>query len=280
MKPVAEAAEAFERETGIAIHFQYGGSATLLNSLNGRPQTYSSLPTPTPSKSARKKGSYVKTSSQNRPQSSQSLKKPARHPFPKIISRRCPTRPSQPERKYRKASKTGLGTRWDEAQAKAVTLLPTVTELATAITVGSADATILWDSTARQFDQATIIEVPEQHTPVKPASASPIKLRPPPTHSDSPAFSQLSRGGDTFQRFDLPDPRRSLGREAGAHHLLRWRQPPPIESLLNQFRDREGIDMVTVFNGGILCSAEAMQETENPRLPDAYYACDVCFVLP
>lgn len=57
---------------------------------------------------------------------------------------------------------------------------------------------------------------------------------------------------------------------------------PAVEKLLNEFSEREGISMTTVFNGcGILCAAmQTMTDTKNPRFPDAYYACDVCFVPP
>ncbi|MDF1815135.1 MAG: substrate-binding domain-containing protein, partial [Verrucomicrobiales bacterium] len=49
-----------------------------------------------------------------------------------------------------------------------------------------------------------------------------------------------------------------------------------------EFRDREGIELTTVFNGcGILCAAmQTMTDSANPRFPDAYFACDLCFVPP
>lgn len=57
---------------------------------------------------------------------------------------------------------------------------------------------------------------------------------------------------------------------------------PAVEELLREFSDREGISITTVFNGcGILCAAmQTMSDSENPRFPDAYYACDLCFVPP
>jgi ABC-type molybdate transport system substrate-binding protein len=57
---------------------------------------------------------------------------------------------------------------------------------------------------------------------------------------------------------------------------------PAIEKLVQEFADREGITVTTVFNGcGILCaSMKAMKDAANPKFPDAYYACDVCFVPP
>ena len=57
---------------------------------------------------------------------------------------------------------------------------------------------------------------------------------------------------------------------------------PAVEQLLTDFADREGITLTTVFNGcGILCAAmQTMSDPENPSFPDAYFACDVCFVPP
>lgn len=57
---------------------------------------------------------------------------------------------------------------------------------------------------------------------------------------------------------------------------------PAIEGLLREFAEREGATLTTVFNGcGILCaSMKAMTNSSNPRFPDAYYACDLCFVPP
>ncbi|MDZ4286429.1 MAG: substrate-binding domain-containing protein, partial [Prosthecobacter sp.] len=57
---------------------------------------------------------------------------------------------------------------------------------------------------------------------------------------------------------------------------------PAIEKLVQEFANREGITVTTVFNGcGILCaSMKAMEDVANPKFPDAYYACDVCFVPP
>ena len=57
---------------------------------------------------------------------------------------------------------------------------------------------------------------------------------------------------------------------------------PAVEELLKEFADREGVELTTVFNGcGILCAAmQTMTDSESPRFPDAYFACDLCFVPP
>lgn len=55
-----------------------------------------------------------------------------------------------------------------------------------------------------------------------------------------------------------------------------------IDALLREFSDREGVTVTTVFNGcGILCATmKTMVDAEDPKFPDAYYACDLCFVPP
>ena len=63
---------------------------------------------------------------------------------------------------------------------------------------------------------------------------------------------------------------------------------PAVEKLLADFSDREGVTLSTVFNGcGILCAsmktmeaADSMAGEKVTHFPDAYYACDLCFVPP
>ncbi len=52
---------------------------------------------------------------------------------------------------------------------------------------------------------------------------------------------------------------------------------PAVEELVKEFAEREAVDVTTVFNGcGVLCAQmQAMEE-----FPDAYFACDLCFVPP
>ena len=52
--------------------------------------------------------------------------------------------------------------------------------------------------------------------------------------------------------------------------------------LLKKFADREGVSVTTVFNGcGILCATmKTMGDAKAAKFPDAYYACDLCFVPP
>ena len=56
-----------------------------------------------------------------------------------------------------------------------------------------------------------------------------------------------------------------------------------LEPLLKQFADREGVRIDTVYNGcGVLCASlkTIASEWRALALPDAYYACDLCFVPP
>jgi ABC-type molybdate transport system substrate-binding protein len=57
---------------------------------------------------------------------------------------------------------------------------------------------------------------------------------------------------------------------------------PALEPLLKAFSDREGVVINTVYNGcGVLCaSLKTIAERGGNQLPDAYFACDLCFVPP
>ncbi len=100
-----------------------------------------------------------------------------------------------------------------------------------------------------------------------------------------------------FARYaGAPEQGGAILRQHGFPEILgdRWAEKPDlilysggvnrlaIEKLLKQFADREGINITTVFNGcGILCATmKAMSTAPNGRFPDAYYACDLCFVPP
>ena len=56
---------------------------------------------------------------------------------------------------------------------------------------------------------------------------------------------------------------------------------PAIENVLTRFCEREGAQIKTVYNGcGVLCATMRAATANSANLPDAYYACDICFVSP
>jgi molybdate transport system substrate-binding protein len=174
---------------------------------------------------------------------------------------------------------------WEQLAARAAVMKPTVTEIAADLSLGTVDAAILWDATVPQFKGLAAVDVPELKDRVENASAAVLAAT-----TQSVAALKFARylaapekGGAVFQShgFQL----------AGGD---KWAEKPDlilysggvnrlaVEKLLRQFADREGVNVTTVFNGcGILCATmKTMGDATNPKFPDAYYACDLCFVPP
>jgi len=184
-----------------------------------------------------------------------------------------------------RVSKAALGDTWAKLAARATVMKPTVTEIAADLSLGAVDAAILWDATVPQFKGLIAVEVPELKDRAENASAAVLAFCPQPAAALKFAryLAAPEQGGAVFQShgFQL----------AGGD---KWAEKPElilysggvnrlaIEKLLKQFADREGVNVTTVFNGcGVLCATmKTMDSATSPRFPDAYYACDLCFVPP
>jgi ABC-type molybdate transport system substrate-binding protein len=181
--------------------------------------------------------------------------------------------------------KKALGDRYTTLAAKIAVLKPTVTEIASDVQIGAADAAIVWDSTVPQFKGTEAIDLPEFANITENATAAVL------AHSQqAPAALKFARylaapekGGEVFKKCGFTP----VGGDkwAAMPELILYSgsvNRVALEPLLRAFADREGIKVTTVFNGcGILCaSMKSMQDAADPRFPDAYYACDLCFVPP
>src|SRR5207302_8662408 len=70
-----------------------------------------------------------------------------------------------------RVSRKALGDTWEKLAAHVTVMKPTVTEIASDITLGTVDAGILWDATVPQFQETQAIEVPELSSQKENASA-------------------------------------------------------------------------------------------------------------
>jgi molybdenum ABC transporter molybdate-binding protein len=184
-----------------------------------------------------------------------------------------------------RATQAALGAQWEALASRATVMKPTVTEIASDLSLGTVDAAIVWDSTVGQFAGLECVEVPELKGRVENASAAVLA-----SSTQAAAALRFARylaapekGGAMFQQHgfipaggDRWEPRPTLILYSGGVNR------PAIESLLGEFAAREGVEITTVFNGcGILCAAmKAMGDASNPKFPDAYYACDLSFIPP
>lgn len=184
-----------------------------------------------------------------------------------------------------KVSKRLLGAQWDALAKQVVVMKPAVTEVAADVQLHTADAAIVWDATITQFKELEGVTAPEISKHEENASAAVLAACNQPQEALKLAryLAAPDKGGKIFQAqgFKLAGgdnwavkPEMILY-SGGVNRLA-------IEKLLQEFSDREGVTVTTVFNGcGILCAAmKTMGDSSNPQFPDAYYACDVCFVPP
>jgi molybdenum ABC transporter molybdate-binding protein len=174
---------------------------------------------------------------------------------------------------------------WDQLAARAAVMKPTVTEIAADLSLGAVDAAITYDSTVGQFKGLEAVAAPEFAKREEVATVGVL------------SFCEQPAAALKFARY-LAAPEKGGGHFKAVGFVPvagdRWAAKPElilysggvnrlaVQNLLTNFATREGVSLTTVFNGcGILCAAmKTMGDSSHPKFPDAYYACDLCFVPP
>lgn len=174
---------------------------------------------------------------------------------------------------------------WDSISKRVAVTKPTVTEVANDVQVGAVDAAVVWDATVAQFQDLQAVPTKELAPESEDVVAGVVASTKQPTAALRFAryLAAPDRGGAYFKPAGYAvadgDP---------------WQEKPEftlysgsvnrvaIEKLLQQFEAREGARINTVYNGcGILCATmRTLATTKGAKVPDAYYACDLCFVPP
>jgi len=167
--------------------------------------------------------------------------------------------------------------KWSELGKRVTVFKPTVNDVANDVKIGSVDAGIVWDATARQYPELAIVPVPLFDTATETISIGVLKSSTQPAAALRFAryLGARDKGLKAFARYyyepvegdewaDSPE----IVLFSGA--MLR----PGIEKTLKEFEAREGCRITTVYNGcGILCA----QMRAGAR-PDAYFSCDTSFM--
>lgn len=288
-KPVEAAAVDFEKETGVRVELQYGGTGTLLSQL--RVAAVGDLFIAADEGSlgdARKLGiirevlplarqHVVIAVARGNPKGIASLDDLEKEGVRLAL-------PNPEAASIGKVARRLLGSRWDKLVGKAAVMKPTVTEIAADVKLGACDAALVWDSTVPSF-ALDAVRLPELSGPNERVSAAVLSSATVPALALKFAryLSAPEKGNVIFQREGF----QAIGgdRWESTPELVLYSggiNRPAIEGLVQQFADREGIRVTTVFNGcGILCAAmKSMRDPTHPKFPDVYYACDVCFVPP
>jgi len=184
-----------------------------------------------------------------------------------------------------RVTKRVLGERWPVFSSKVTVLKPTVMDIATDVKIGSVDAAVVWDSTAAQFPTLEAVWVPEFTKAAENASVAVLAGSKQPTAALRFAryLTAPEKGGPIFAAKGFKPAPGDRWEERPKFVLYSGSvNRPAVQQTLQEFADREGVDLTTVFNGcGVLCaSMKAMSKNPGAKLPDVYYACDVCFVPP
>ena len=176
---------------------------------------------------------------------------------------------------------------WEKLLKRKVAFAGNVNEAAQDVKIGAADASLVWDATAREF-AVDAVEAPElQGHGTEVAAIGVVAATKAPTAALHFAryLTAADRGGRIYQKnhfqpiedADAWEDRPALVLMAGA--MLK----PGIDDLVGAFKIREGVDITTIYAGCGLHVAQmkamkAGQTAASTHFPDAYFSCDVSFM--
>ncbi|MFM2091261.1 MAG: hypothetical protein RLZZ127_1750 [Planctomycetota bacterium] len=288
--PVEEAAAAFTTDSGVRVQLEYGGSGDLESRLlvSGAGDLY--IPADA-SYIERMRGRGVVREAIPLARQMPVLAVPAGNPkgvkdLADVRARNLRLGAPNPESaSLGRVLRTRLGDGWPAFHAALAVTKPTVNEVATDVVAGSLDAAILWDATARMVPGLMVIPLPEFGDAPETVTAGVLAASARPT--DALAFARFlaapETGNPVFAKHGLtPVPGDAWSLRPQVVLFSGAVNRKAMVGILETFSQREGVDISTTFNGcGILCAAmDAMQKGGAGRFPDAYYACDICFVAP
>lgn len=289
-KPLEAVAEAFRKECGVEIQFQFGGSGTLLSQIRVAKigDLFIAADDET-LKTAREAGCVreVLPFATQTPVIGVVRGNPKQvNVFADLFKKDLRVAIANPEAaSIGKSVRAAAGPGWEAFAANVTVMKPTVTEIAADLSLGAVDAAVIWDSLVGQFAGIEAVYVPELNARAEKASAGILEA------SQNPAEALK------FARFISAPEKGGALIEAAGYHLIPgdvWSPKPElvlysggvnrpaVEGLLSKFANREGVGVTTVFNGcGVLCATmKTMDAAGKSKYPDAYYACDLCFVPP
>ena len=282
--PVEAVAREYEKAYGVPVQLQFGGSGTLLSSIRvvkagdlflAADESYI--------KSARDFGLLAETIplarqrpvivvAKGNPKNIRSLDDLQRNDVRVALAN--PDAASIGRTVRALLQKAGL---WAELEKHATVFKPTVNDIANDVKIGSVDAGIVWDATARQYPELELVTVPlfapaQETISIGVLNAS---VQPAAALRFARYLGARDKGLKQFEKFyyepvdgdewaDTPE----IVLFSGA--MLR----PGIETALKEFEQREGCRFTTVYNGcGILCA-----QMRAGQRPDAYFSCDTSFM--
>jgi molybdenum ABC transporter molybdate-binding protein len=290
--PVEKAAAAFEEECGCTVELRFGASEELLTKLKVTRQGDLFLPADDSYVAEARQLGLVE---QDYPLARLTAVAVLRADFPKPSQDvtwddlfRPGFRLAQPNpdaAAIGKLTRQGLTEAglWERIERSRAVSVGTVTEAANAVSLGSADGAIIWDSVAARYPALKVVQLP--HLDRVTANVTAAVCRGAESRAEARRFAEYLAGqGQTHfraagyapahepPRSKAPGPRRGETTEvvlyAGA--MLR----PAIEETVQEFERREHVRVTRVYNG---CGILVGQMRAGGR-PDVYFACDPRFM--
>jgi molybdenum ABC transporter molybdate-binding protein len=286
-EPVAAVAEAYEKECGVAVQLQYGGSGTLLSNLQvakqgdlyvagdesyiNRARAQDLVDEAIPLATMRpvlvvKQGNPAGVSSVRdllRPEVRTALGNPGAAAVGKLARQLL--------------TEAGVWADVEKAVRSRGVFKPTVNEVANDVKLGTVEAGIVWDATANQYPELEALPLPGAETAGMHVTVGVLRAAKHPTAALRFAryLGARDRGLEEFARGGF----RPVEGD-------RWAEVPEItyfsggvnrrgiEETIRAFEEREGVRITTVYNGcGILLGQIKLGEK-----PDVYHTCDATFM--
>jgi molybdate transport system substrate-binding protein len=166
---------------------------------------------------------------------------------------------------------------WAGFEKRVTVFKPTVNDVANDVKIGSVDAGIVWDATARQYPELEIVEVPLFDPVAETITIGVLKSSTQPAAALRFAryLGASDKGLNQFRKFHYEPADGDPWAESPEILLFSGAMlRPGIEKTLKEFEQREGCRITTVYNG---CGILVAQMRAGQR-PDAYFSCDTSFM--
>ncbi|MDP8246063.1 MAG: substrate-binding domain-containing protein [Candidatus Hinthialibacter antarcticus] len=282
--PVELIREAYEKEYGVPIQIQYGGSGTLLSNIKianrgdlylAADQSYIDI--------AKQDGLLQETIpianitpiiavKKGNPKNIHSIEDLLRddvsyslaNPDAASVGRTC--------KNLLEASGD-----WAQIESGAKVMKPTVNDVANDVKLGAVDAGLVWDAVAAQYPELERVHVDELDRGEMTITIGVLSSTQMPT--DALRFARYLTAKDKGLTIFNKHGYRAVEGDAWAvkPEIVFFSgtvNKPAIDETINKFAEREGVEVDTVYNG---CGILVAQMKAGQR-PDAYFACDVSFV--
>lgn len=285
--PIEEIAHAYEREYGVRIQLQYGGSGTLLSGLQVSPagdlylaadSSYIDI--------AREKGIVeeaipvativpVLAVPKGNPKDITSIAQIVAGDFRVSIAN--PDAASVGKATKKLLERSGEWAALEKAVQDRGVFKPTVNDVANDVKLGTVDAGIVWDATVRQYPELDLVELPQADDAVKNVTVGVLTSSTDPTAALRFAryIAARDKGLPVFEKhgFDVVQGD-AWALQPEVLYFAGGVNRVAIEDTIADFQQREGVRISTVYNGcGILLGS-----IKGGERPDVYHTCDVSFM--